>query len=169
VKLLSKLSKNFDNLLNFLTFLSCTLVCFVTVIICFDVVSRQFWNKPIIWVTEISEYSLLWITFLGAAWLLREEGHIRIDLLPKLMNQKHVHLLDTLNSFLGALICLVIGWYSAVVVWDFYVRDERSIEMLGTPRYIILIVIPITCFLLLIQFLRRAYGHLSQWRIGENS
>ncbi|PON17846.1 hypothetical protein C2W62_11000 [Candidatus Entotheonella serta] len=32
-----------------------------------------------IWILQYTEYILLWLTFLGAAWLLREEGHIRID------------------------------------------------------------------------------------------
>ena len=40
-------------------------------VVCAEVLLRYGFNSPISWVVEISEYALLWITFLGAAWVLR--------------------------------------------------------------------------------------------------
>jgi TRAP-type C4-dicarboxylate transport system permease small subunit len=154
VKLFRKAGIVFDHVLNLLKWAACFLVSFVTVIIGADVFSRQVLGRPTIWVTELCEYSLLWITFLGSAWLLREEGHIRIDLVLKKLNPRRANILDASTSIAGAVVCLILAWYGAEVVWDHFVRGVPSIEMLGIPRYLILVVIPIGCFFLFIQFLR---------------
>ena len=167
MNLLEKTGTVFDHFLNFFNTLACGLVGFVTIIICIDVFLRQVLGQPTIWVTEISEYSLLWITFFGTAWLLREEGHIRIDLFYKFLNPRTVNTLEAIISILNALVCVVISWYGVEVVWDHFVRGVPSIEMLGIPRYLILWVIPLGSFLLFIQFLRRSRASLRRWKDKE--
>ena len=168
MKFLTKAGIVFEYALTFLSWIACALISFVTVIIGSDVFSRQVLGHPTIWVTELCEYSLLWITFLGTAWLLREEGHIRIDLIIKRVNPSSANLLDVSTSIMGAAVSLILAWYGTEVVVDHFMRGVPSIEMLGIPKYLILMVIPVGCFLLFVQFLRRTRRYVIESRgLGE--
>ena len=164
MKLLGEAAVVFDHILNFFYWVSCVLIGFMTVIVSADVFSRQVLGHPTVWVIELCEYGLLWITFLGTAWLLREEGHIRIDLIVNRLNPRSASMVDTITSVVGAVLCLIIAWHGAEVVGGFFVSGVRSIEMLQIPRYLILWVIPMGSFLLFIQFLRRAHKYWGKWR-----
>ena len=45
--------------------------------VCLEIIMRYFLNWPLVWVVELTEYGLLHVTFLGAAWLLRQGGTSR--------------------------------------------------------------------------------------------
>src|SRR6516165_5204723 len=47
--------------------------------ICVDVLMRYFFGRPIMGSTELTEYALVYITFLGAAWAVPRGAHIDID------------------------------------------------------------------------------------------
>ena len=49
---------------------------------------RYFLNRPLVWVLELTEYALLWVTFLGAAWLLRQGGHVQVDVIVDFMSRR---------------------------------------------------------------------------------
>ena len=47
--------------------------------ICADVLLRYFFGRPLMGSTELTEYALVYITFLGAAWGVARGAHIDID------------------------------------------------------------------------------------------
>lgn len=49
-----------------------------------QIVSRYVFNAPVHMTDDIAEISLIWMTFLGAALVYREGGHIGLDLLDNL-------------------------------------------------------------------------------------
>lgn len=49
-----------------------------------QIVSRYVFNSPVHMTDDIAEISLIWMTFLGAAVVYREGGHIGLDLMSKL-------------------------------------------------------------------------------------
>jgi TRAP-type C4-dicarboxylate transport system permease small subunit len=129
-----------------------------------DVISRDFLNLPIIWVFDITEYILLYVTFLGTAWVLKNEGHVTIDLLLTRLKPRTQALFGIASSVIGMAISMVVAWYGAQVTWDHLLRGVRDTAMLELPKAPILAIIPIGSFLLVIQFLRRAYGYLGNWQ-----
>ena len=71
MKLLAKFGAIFDRLLDVVSILACILLVFIMLSVCAEVVLRYFLGSPLIWVIEISEMNLLYITFLAIAWVLR--------------------------------------------------------------------------------------------------
>ena len=59
---------------------------FVTFAIFVDVFLRYFFNRPSIWVTEVSTYLFLYIIFLGTAYTLQKGMHIRVTFLLDFFN-----------------------------------------------------------------------------------
>jgi TRAP-type C4-dicarboxylate transport system permease small subunit len=75
VKLVTRVTAVWDKVMSVFAWSSACLLAFVCLAVCIDVVLRLFVNESLQWVNEISEYSLVYVTFLGAAWLLKSEGH----------------------------------------------------------------------------------------------
>ena len=54
---------------------------FMTISVNYEIIMRYFLNNPTLWVNRASCFSLIYITFLGGAWVLAKEGHVRIEVL----------------------------------------------------------------------------------------
>ncbi len=164
MKAVTKVASTFDRALTILVIVAGILLAFAWLSVVLEVVMRYFLNRPQVWVVEISEYILVWLTFLGAAWLLKEEGHVKMDLLLTRLNPRMQSLLNLITSSWCILIWLALTWYSGQVFWH-SLRDGLITQTgLELPRAPIYAIIPIGSFLLFIQFLRRTYGFLEGWR-----
>jgi len=142
--------------------LAAVILVLVWVAICFNVVMRYLFNQPQVWAIELSEYAIFYITFLGSAWLLKEDGHVKVDWVLSRLGDRNAALLETINSILGALLCMIITWYGIETTWSHYIRGIYRITVLETPTFLILAVIPVGALLLSIQFLRNAYGSIKR-------
>ena len=165
MKLLTKADTIFNRTMNLFIIVAAALLIFLMLAIGADVVMRYFLNRPIVWVLEISTYILLYITFLVTAWVLKEEGHVRTDLVVSRLNQKTQVFLGIFSSIIGIIISLVLMWYGTAIVYEHFQRGEfyhgTMLELQTAP---ILIIIPIGSFLLLIQFLKRTLGFFMRWK-----
>ena len=165
MKLITRGTTIFDRTLDLLAVLAGTLLIFTMLAISYDVVFRYFLNRPLGWVVEISEYVLLYITFLGTAWLLRREGHVKIDIVFNRLSSRNQSLLNIVTSIIAAIACLALAWWGVDVTLDNFQRNLVIRETLDVPKFILIAVIPLGSFLLFAQFLRRAYGNLASWRL----
>src|SRR5690606_6818329 len=50
-----------------------------------NVVSRYVYNYSIIWVEELTQFQMIWITYLGAGLALRQGRHVAVDLVENLL------------------------------------------------------------------------------------
>ncbi|MCF8062088.1 MAG: TRAP transporter small permease [Deltaproteobacteria bacterium] len=148
------MERAFDRVLGGLIFLSCVLLSMVTLSVCLEVVLRYFFNKPQVWVIELAEYSLLYITFLGAAWGLREEAHISVDLFTNLMGPRG----RVACGFVSDAVCLAVSVillvYGTRVSWHYFSRGLYNPTILEIPTAYILVVIPLGGLTLLVQSIR---------------
>ncbi|MFC2013938.1 TRAP transporter small permease subunit [Chloroflexota bacterium] len=167
MRLFAKVSSIFDGTLNVFAYMAGCLILFIMLAIGFDVVLRYFLNRPIIWVGEISEYTLLYITFLATAWLLRREGHVRMDIVLRRLTPKTQSLVNLITSLVGAIICMAIVLYGTQTTWSHFQRGLFIPTHLEPPKFILLLIIPLGSFLLFIEFIRRAYSHLESWRTSS--
>lgn len=143
------------------------IVIVITLLITVDVLARQISGTPVVWIPEVSEYGLLWVAFLSGAWGLQEEAHVTIDLVLQKLRPRASHVMSFITSLVGAAVCLVVTWFGAMVVIDFWKRKVPSIEMLGLPRALVFFIIPVGSLLMTLQFLRRAHGHWQSRRVRE--
>lgn len=163
-KLLTKASSFFDRILGVLLFLGAAILAFLLLAVCWDVIARTVAGEPLAWVLEFTEYGLLYMTFLCAAWVLKNEGHVTNDLFFATLSPKNQALLNAATSVLGAVICLVLTWFGAVVSWEKLQNGAYQPTAIEPPDFPIFVIIPLGCLLLSIQFLRRAYNHLQKWK-----
>lgn len=144
--------------------LAAGILIFVMFSVCAEIVMRYFFDSPIIWVIEISEYSLLFITFLATAWTLRRDAHISVDIGTRHFEGKTRALLGMISSFFGIVVCCVLVRYGVRVTWEYFLSGSYRPTLLEIPTYLILWVIPWGGFLLLIAFSESGYKNLQKWR-----
>lgn len=159
-KLVLKASATFDRTLEILLFFAGILLGFATLSVALGIVTRYFFARPMGWVTEISEYILLYSAFLVGAWVLRSEGHVKMDIVLNMLPPKAQSLINFITSLISCMVCLIITWYGAVVTWDLFKSKAFTYTILELPKFIFTFVICLGGLLLFIQFIRRAYGYL---------
>ncbi len=144
-----------------MAWLAAACILFMMFAICYSVILRYFWNKPVPWIVEVSSYLMLYITFLGTAWLQSQNGHVEVDLFLSNLRPKVRASLQAITSLGGVVVGFILTWKGALVTLDFYQRGVTMMGILSTPQCLLLAIIPIGGFLLFIEFLIRI------WRLSR--
>jgi len=163
MKVMMKINNIFDRIMNALTFFAGILLYVVVGLIFAGIVFRSL-GYPIAWGNEVSEYIMLYIAFLIIAWVLREGGHVRIDIVISHIRPRIQLLINMITSVICIIISFILTWYGTVVTYKFYITGQFAVSLLEPPKYILLIIIPIGSALLFIQSLRMTYSLLGNWR-----
>jgi len=162
-KIIKKFEKIFDSIIGVMAGFSSVILIYLMVSVCFDVVMRYFFNRPQAWVVEISEYLLLYITFLGAAWVLKNEGHVIVDIVITRVSPKTNAVLGIISSLTGTFVYLIIFWFGSIETLDHFKRGILNPSILEFPKAPLLAVIPFGSFFFMIQFARRALGFIKEF------
>lgn len=143
--------------------LGSVIFAFITLAICAEVVLRYGFNRPLAWVDEISEYALLWMTFLGTSWVLRQGGHVRVDILMQFLSPAALRRCGLVSAGSGILASLVLVVFGTKATWTALIRGSFKSTGLDLPTWIVLVIIPLSGLLLLARFSRM----FVEYRRGE--
>lgn len=164
MKAAEKVGAIFDRILGILAFVVAVLVAGMMLVVSVQVVLRHFFNQPVAWVIEVTQYALVFTLFLGTAWTLKKEAHVNIDVLVNHFSEKSRNLANGITSIICAIICGIITWYAVRLNWDYYQTRYIFAATLRIPAFTLQAVVPFGVLLLCIQFGRRAYGYLRKAR-----
>lgn len=140
--------------LNFLcAVLGAALLFLIAAIICFEVVGRAFGGSSRLWVIEVSEYALLFITFLGAPYLLEKNMHVVLDLLYNSLRRGPRLVLQFFNGAIGFVVCAVLFVVGVQVVVDQFVTGTREVTVMRPLSWWITAALPLGAGLMSVQFL----------------
>ncbi len=169
MKALKRFNSVFDRMVDIMFYAASGLGSVIFFSVCIELFMRNLFNHPQIWSVEVTEYAMLYITFLGAAWVLKEEGHVRVDILLLLINPKSQALLNSITSILGVIVCAVLVFYGTWSTWLHYQKVLYTFTAMELLKWPFLIVIPFGSFLLLIQFIRSAFAYWGKFKSYEKA
>lgn len=129
---------------------------FLLIGICYSVFSRFLFNNPLTNLVEYSSYSLIYITFFGSPKILKNRGHINLDILTNKLPKKGNVILGIIVNIVGALISAIVCYFGALIAFNNYVNNIKIMDSMGTPQYLLTIAIPIGMFFMMIQFIRNS-------------
>ena len=152
-----KLDRLLDLLNGVMAGIAAAMVIFMMLAISYSVIMRYLFSRPVAWIVEISSYLMLYITFLGTAWLLRREGHVEIDLFTANRRPRTKARLKAITSMGGVLVGFVLAWKGSLVTIDYLERGVTVMGILNTPQFLLMAIIPIGGFLLMIEFILRIF------------
>ena len=147
-----------DRLTNILAILAGVYLVWIFLAIVFQVVARSVFLYGSSHIFTFIEYGLLYITMAGAPGLVREKGHVYIEILTAAVSEQVRPILSRAVVGLVILICVIITYYGIEVTIRAFVRDEMDMRSLDMPRWMLMISMPICFGLMSLQFLRFVIG-----------
>jgi TRAP-type C4-dicarboxylate transport system permease small subunit len=135
--------------------LSFAALAFITLLVNTDVFSRLLFHKSITWTTEISEALLLYMTFLGAEKVLRENKHVKVDLLTNRVSDKTGRILSIISACIGLIVSLFFVVFGTMTAWSYYKRGIYNPSATELPLAPVIAIIPFGGILLSYEFLRK--------------
>jgi len=165
-----KVRKNaFDFIIEGLSYLAGIIILAITFAVTISALVRYLGFRAPIWTLQYTEYGLLWFTFLGAAWLLREEGHIRIDTVISRLYAPARRKVEIINDILGFIVSVAIFWFGTLHTIDLYQRGIMEVKGVIVPKFPFFLIIPLGGLTLSIQFVRNLLKKIrSQPANGNN-
>lgn len=134
----------------------------IVVVVCYDVFSRYLLYKSSVAVQEI-EWHLFAIIFLvGAAFTLKHDKHVRVDIIYIKLSEKKRAWVNLIGCIIFLIpFSLLVIWTSKNFVINSFMIKETSPDPGGLPaRYILKACIPLGFFLVLLQAISLAFKSL---------
>ncbi|MDI6764804.1 MAG: TRAP transporter small permease subunit [Thermodesulfobacteriota bacterium] len=154
-KLISVINKAF-------VFVASLMMAGLVVIVCIDLVLRYFFNAPLLWGTEVTEIFLLYITFLGTAWVFKEDGHVVVDVFTGQAKGRRRKALMVIGYLLIAVVSAVLIYYGFYATYDHHRRGVFNPTILETPIALIIMIIPIGSIPLFLEVLVKGWKLMKQ-------
>lgn len=115
-----------------------------------QVVLRNLFETGISWADPMLRYTVLWLAFIGASLATRENRHINIDVLTRILSPKLKKIAFILTNFFGFSICLIL-LKSSIDFIKMEMEFPREI-FAGFKNWMLEIIIPIGFLLMSLRF-----------------
>ncbi len=148
----------FDVLIDALAIVAGALIVLLTALVVVDVAARSLRVFTLPWSLEATEYMLYAVTFLGAPWVLRENGHIAIELVVERLPPRGRAFVQRVAEWAGAAVCAVLFIYACRVVWQSYASGIMVQKSFAFPEWLAYAGIPPVMLVLVGIYLRRIIG-----------
>ena len=120
-----------------------------------EVIWRYVLNKPSVFSVEISEYIMIFITFMCAGWVLHKNAHVSMTVLTDRLPERVKIRLDIVTSLLTMGVCSVIIWKGIISAVIAFVGHYRSASLIEFPLWISYSFIPLGMTILFLQYIVR--------------
>jgi len=134
------------------------MVVLVVTVFC-QIGSRFVLGQPLVWTEELSRYSMIWMTFLGAAYAISIRAHIGMELLVDRLQGVTKQVLIIIASIISLIffVLMVTEGFSL----SMRVMDQPS-AVLQIPMGIVYSIIPISGVILVINLIDTTIKQLKQ-------
>lgn len=147
--------KALDKVCSFLSVVAGLILVFITLSIGYSILTRAIGIRGIIWVVQFNEYALLWMTFLGTAWLLHRNKHVSVTLILQRLSDGQKRVFYVIHALMGMALCAALCWFTALTALEKIQRNVIDVQAVDLPIGYVLAVIPVGFFLLFLQFIRK--------------
>jgi TRAP-type C4-dicarboxylate transport system permease small subunit len=137
-----------------MAWLAAFLIVAMMVVITLDVVLRNLGLQSSAHFFTFTEYALLIVPCLGAPWLVRERGHIFVEILLMQLGPRARRWALRLIGAACVTLCLVLAWYGFAVTIHDYLNAERDVRSFDMPRWLVVGWIPLSFLMMAIEFAR---------------
>jgi C4-dicarboxylate transporter, DctQ subunit len=147
-------AKTYDAVLYGMAWCAGALIAAMMLTITIDVVVRNLGYQSSSHFFTFTEYALLIVPCLGAPWLVREKGHVYVEILLMYLGPRQRAAMRLGIGVLCIAVCLVLAWYGLEVAIKDYVQAERDVRSLDMPRWIVVGFIPLSFAMMAVEFAR---------------
>ena len=134
-------------------------VMFFTVLI--NIILRYIFNINFIFMQELVMYMHAFIFLIGVSICLKEDSHVRIDIISNKLNDRHRKIIEIIGlTFLIIPFCIFVIYESSSMITRSWIMSESSGEPGGLPFvYILKSSIYLFSLLIFIQTVNKLFGY----------
>lgn len=114
----------------------------------------------ITWAEEVIVYVAVWAVMIVASDLVRTNGHVRPDLVLRLLPTQVQRWVEVFNCLVAITFTFGMVWYGWVVVNTALLLDQRSSSDLEFPIWIYYTALPVGGGLMLLRYLMRLFRYI---------
>ena len=150
--MLLKLERGFDKFADTIGYFTAFVMVIMILNVTYDVVMRYFFNTGSIAMQEMEWHLFSVIILLGISYTLKEDGHVRVDLIYDRLTDKKKAKVNMVGAVLFVLpVALLIAYVSVPYVIESFASNEKSGDPGGLEyRWIVKSLIPMSFFFLVI-------------------
>jgi C4-dicarboxylate transporter DctM subunit len=154
LKIIRTIDKGIDWALSIAGQLTSVFLIFIALFVFANVVSRLA-GQPLPWLFDVTCFSLVAFTFLGAGYGLREGVQVRVEAFTRHLSEATKTFLDIFVYAISVGFFVILGWTGWEWVYDSFVFGlTTTTAVLKFPKWIIISVIPLGSLFLSFQCLR---------------
>lgn len=135
-----------------------------------NVVMRYFFSRPQSILDEFSVYFVVWGTLIGIAVALRNDHHIKVDILFNALNPKVKRRVSIVANSLGLAFAIFYTYFGFDLVFKYVESGQKSTDS-QFPLWIVYLIMPLSGLLFSARFIEKIYlilkGGLSVWAEAE--
>jgi TRAP-type C4-dicarboxylate transport system permease small subunit len=160
----SPISRAYDAVLYGMAWLAGALMVAMMAMIVADVALRNLGYQSSAHFFTFTEYFLLLIPLLGAPWLVREKGHIYIEVLlmqlPAALQRRLV-----LAVVLACIaVAAILAWYGGAITLQDFASNEKDVRSFDMPRWMLMASMPLSFGMMALEFVRLLVRRESPYR-----
>jgi TRAP-type mannitol/chloroaromatic compound transport system permease small subunit len=150
--MLLKLEKFFNKFADIIGTITAIAMVLMILNVFYDVIMRYFFKSGSIAMQEMEWHLFSVIILLGISYTLKEDGHVRVDLIYDRWSPKKKAMVNMIGAIIFILpIAILVGHSSINNAYEAYLSMEQSGDPGGLPyRWIVKALIPLSFFLLII-------------------
>ncbi|MEO1292838.1 MAG: TRAP transporter small permease [Pseudomonadota bacterium] len=152
------LIRTYDALLNLMAFIAAATLLWLMVSVVASVVMRNIGVQPYAWLFTSAEYGILYMTMLGAPWLVRERGHVHIELVTAALPAAARRVVSRAIAVGCVAVSLILAWYGLELFLTNIERNDYDVRAYFYPRWLLTITFPIAFSFMAIEFARFVFG-----------
>ncbi|WP_299567169.1 TRAP transporter small permease [uncultured Sulfitobacter sp.] len=123
-----------------------------------SVTMRNLGMQPFAWLFTSSEYAILYMTMLGAPWLVREKGHVHIELVTAALPGSARRIVSRTVAALCVAVCVMLAWKGGELMLTNIARNDLDVRAYYFPKWILTLAFPVSFGLMAIEFSRFVFG-----------
>ncbi|WP_418648968.1 TRAP transporter small permease (plasmid) [Thauera butanivorans] len=137
-------------------YLSAVLLLAITLIYCFEIVSRYFFNSPTVWSTDTVTYFLGAMTCLAIPEVARTNRHIAVTVFVDAMHGKSKEVAQRVLHLTAGVVAGGVAWIALSETLRLYKSGILTLGTIAVPKWWISAFIPLGLALLTLHYLRFA-------------
>ncbi len=88
-------------------------------------------------------YLIIWAIMIVSSQLVRRDGHVRPDLVLRLLSPRYLRIVEIFNCLVAVVFCGALVWYGWQIVDTSLLIDETSSTDLQFPMWIYYLALPV--------------------------
>ena len=152
------LTRLYDLLLYGMAFIAAATLIWLMVSVVASVAMRNLGMQPFAWLFTSAEYGLLYMTMLGAPWLVRERGHVHIELVTAALPAGARRVVSRAVALACVAVSLVLAWYGLELFLTNIERYDYDVRAYYYPRWLLTVTFPLAFTFMAVEFARFVFG-----------